>query len=216
MPALGATDPSDLEARARAEQGFSRQLEQPRRVAPHPSLGGSSGYPVWHCEEQLERWDAGEVTDVSERSLFRWSRRLEPYCQTGNRERSHIIGTELLDLVTYITTWPDATLDKMAHRQSGGGSAAAARQWQAARQRRREREGGGGSASVAVAAAEAAQQRRAVGWQAAAERWWWRQHGGGISSAVVASAARWQCRQKQHGSSAVEASSVETASEVRC
>ena len=69
---------------------------------------------VWHCEEQLERWDAGEVTDISERSLFRWSRRLKPYRQTGNRERSQIIGTKLLDLVTYITAWPNATLDKMA------------------------------------------------------------------------------------------------------
>jgi hypothetical protein len=79
MPALGATDPADLEAKACKELGFSRQLEQPWRVAPHPSLGGSSGYPVWHREEQLEIWDAGEVTDVSKRSLFRWSRRLEPY-----------------------------------------------------------------------------------------------------------------------------------------
>jgi hypothetical protein len=85
MRALGGMDPTDLEARARAELGFSRQLEQPRQVAPHPSLGGSSGYSVWHREEQLKRWDAGEVTDVSERSLFHWCRLLEPYRQTGNR-----------------------------------------------------------------------------------------------------------------------------------
>ncbi len=65
MPALGATDPVDLEAWARAGLVFSRQLKQPRQVAPHPSLGGSSGYPVWHHEEQLEKWDAGEVTNVS-------------------------------------------------------------------------------------------------------------------------------------------------------
>ncbi len=65
MPALGATNPADLEARARAELGFFRQLEQPWQVAPHPSLIGSSGYPVWHREEQLERWDAVEVTDIS-------------------------------------------------------------------------------------------------------------------------------------------------------
>ena len=54
MPALGATDPADLEAKARAELGFSRQLEQPRRVAPHPFLGGT-GYPVWYREQQLEK-----------------------------------------------------------------------------------------------------------------------------------------------------------------
>ncbi len=114
MPALGVTDPADLEAKARAELGFSRQLKQSWRVAPHPSLGGSSDYPVWHREEQLEKWNANEVTDGSKRSLFRWTRRLKPHRQTGYMERSRIIGTELLNLVTYITAWPDATLDKMA------------------------------------------------------------------------------------------------------
>ena len=54
MPDLGATDPADLEAKARAELGFSRQLEQPRRVAPHPFLGGN-GYPVWYREQQLDK-----------------------------------------------------------------------------------------------------------------------------------------------------------------
>ena len=112
MPDLGATDPSDLEAKARAELGFSRQLEQPRQVAPHPFLGGT-GYPVWYHEQQLEKWNTSTVTDISESSLFRWSGRLEPYRQTGNRERSQIIGTKLLNLVTYITAWPDATLDEM-------------------------------------------------------------------------------------------------------
>jgi hypothetical protein len=48
MPGLGATDPADLEAQARAELGFSRQLEQTRRVAPSPRFGGSCGYPVWY------------------------------------------------------------------------------------------------------------------------------------------------------------------------
>jgi hypothetical protein len=63
--------------RARAELGFSRQLEQPQRVAPHPFLSGT-GNPVWYREQQLEKWNAGKVTDVSESSLFHWSGRLEP------------------------------------------------------------------------------------------------------------------------------------------
>ena len=46
MPAIGATDPADLEAQARAELGFSRRLE-PRRVAPSHHFGGG-GYPVWY------------------------------------------------------------------------------------------------------------------------------------------------------------------------
>ena len=112
MPDLGATDPADLKAKACAELGFSRHLEHPRQVAPQPFLGGT-GYPVWYREQQLEKWNASKVTELSELSLFRWSGRLEPNRQTGNRERSQIIGTKLLNLVTYITAWPDANLDKM-------------------------------------------------------------------------------------------------------
>ena len=33
---------------------------------------------------------------------------------TSNTERTLIVGVDLLSLVTYITAWPDATLDKMA------------------------------------------------------------------------------------------------------
>jgi hypothetical protein len=40
MPGAGATDPVDLQAHARAQLGLSRELEQARRVTPHPSLGG--------------------------------------------------------------------------------------------------------------------------------------------------------------------------------
>ena len=38
MPAIGGTDPADLETKARAELGFSWQLEQSRRIAPPPVL----------------------------------------------------------------------------------------------------------------------------------------------------------------------------------
>ena len=47
-------------------------------------------------------------------SIYRWAVCLEPYCQTGNAERAQIRGADLLNLVTYITAWPDATLDEMA------------------------------------------------------------------------------------------------------
>jgi hypothetical protein len=53
MPGLGATDPADLEAQARAELGFSRRLEQHRRIMPYPGFGGTGGYPVWYREQQL-------------------------------------------------------------------------------------------------------------------------------------------------------------------
>ena len=102
MPGLGATDPADLEAQARAELGFSRRLEQPRRISPYPGFGGSGsgGYPVWYREQQLQRFNAGEAIDVSRRSIYRWADRLEPIRQTGNRERTTIVGVDLLSLVT--------------------------------------------------------------------------------------------------------------------
>ena len=114
MPALGATDPADLQAQARAELGFSRLLEQPRRTSPHPRNSGSGGYPQWFREQQLQRFNAGEAIDVSLSSIYRWAVRIEPYRQTGNAERTQILGADLLNLAIYITAWPDATIDEMA------------------------------------------------------------------------------------------------------
>jgi hypothetical protein len=114
MPGLGATDPADLEAQAHAELGFSRRLKQPRRILPYPGFGGSSSYPMWYRKQQLQRFNAKEAIDVSWRSIYRWADCLEPFRQSGNRERTTIVGVNLLSLVTYITAWPDATLDEMA------------------------------------------------------------------------------------------------------
>ncbi len=71
---------------------------------------------MWYREQQqqLRRFNAREAIDVSWRSIYRWADRLERFCQTGNRERMTIVGVDLLSLVTYITAWPDAALDKMA------------------------------------------------------------------------------------------------------
>ena len=125
MPGLGATDPANLKAQAHAELGFSRRLKQPRCISPYPGLWGGGGYNVWYHKQQLQRFDAGEAINVSRRSINRWADRLEPFRQqTGNRERTTIIGVDLLNLVTYITAWPDATLDEMAVfiYNEGGGS----------------------------------------------------------------------------------------------
>ncbi len=78
---------------------------------------------MWYCEQQLQRFNAGEAIDVSLASIYRWADCLEPFRQTGNRARARILGVDLLSLVTYITAWPDATLDEMAvfiYNEGGG------------------------------------------------------------------------------------------------
>jgi hypothetical protein len=65
MPAIGATDPTDVVAKAHADSGFSRQLEQPHRILPYPGLGGSGDYALWYRQQQLERFNAGGPIDVS-------------------------------------------------------------------------------------------------------------------------------------------------------
>ena len=38
----------------------------------------------------------------------------DPVCQSGKWPRASIVGVNLLNLVAYITAWPDTTLDEMA------------------------------------------------------------------------------------------------------
>ena len=101
MPGLGATDPADLEAKARAQLGLSRQLQVNRRIPPHPGKGGSPGYPVFYRLMQLDKQHNGEDVDASRRSLGRWDVREIPYCMTGNKQRSQIVGIDLVDLVIF-------------------------------------------------------------------------------------------------------------------
>ena len=70
MPDLGATDPADLEAQARAELGFSRRLKQPQKILPYPGVGGSGSYAVWYREQQLQRFNAREAIDISLASIY--------------------------------------------------------------------------------------------------------------------------------------------------
>jgi len=82
-------------------------------VAPHPCIGGG-GYDAWFCKDQLAKAQAGEVVNVSESSLRRWRERLHPYRQTRNKAREQVVGVNMINLVSFLRAWPEATLDKMA------------------------------------------------------------------------------------------------------
>jgi hypothetical protein len=86
MPGIGATDPADLEAQARAELGFSRRLEQPRRISSYPGLGGGGGYAVWYRKQQLQRFNASEGIDVSLASIYRWADKNWRGCMAGSSD----------------------------------------------------------------------------------------------------------------------------------
>ena len=97
--------------------GLLRQLQllqQTCRVLPHPREGGSSRYPVWFREEQLEKWYAGEATDVSLASLYCWEERLFPHRQTGTPARTTIIWVDMMHLVTFLIAHSSSTMDEMA------------------------------------------------------------------------------------------------------
>jgi hypothetical protein len=51
--------------------------------------------------------------NVSRASICCWLVRIHPYCQTGNKERSQIVGIDLLQLVNFIIANPDPTIDEM-------------------------------------------------------------------------------------------------------
>jgi hypothetical protein len=113
MPGSGATDPTDLQAHARANLGLSRQLEQTRRETPHPFHGGI-GYNTWYRREQLTNAAIRDDVDVSLSSIRRWRERLEPYCATRNKAREKIVGVDLINLVTFLWAWPESQLEEMA------------------------------------------------------------------------------------------------------
>ncbi len=70
MPGIGATDPANLEAQARAELGFLQRLEQPQHISPYSGLGGGSGYDVWYRKQQLQRFNASKAINVSLASIY--------------------------------------------------------------------------------------------------------------------------------------------------
>ena len=112
MHRVGDKDTVDGEAQARREAGLSMELEQTRRVLPHPQKGGNSGYPFWCRAQQLEREQNLQHVDVSAASIRRWEKRIIPFRKTGNRERTMLVGMDQLNLVIFIVAHPDASLDE--------------------------------------------------------------------------------------------------------
>jgi hypothetical protein len=80
----------------------------------YPGLGSSGGYSLWYRQQQLERYNAGGPIDVSKSSINQWAACPEPFFQTGNHPWMGIVVVNLLNLVTFIRAWPNASLVEMA------------------------------------------------------------------------------------------------------
>ena len=107
-------DSADLVAKARAQLGLSRELQQERRIPPDPTRGGAPGHPYHYRIQQLQKAADGEDIDVSDSSIYRWNIRPAPYRITGNSQRSQVVGIDMFNLVFFVITRPDATLEEMA------------------------------------------------------------------------------------------------------
>lgn len=116
-------DPADTRARARRNVGAPRELGQTRARLPHPSRGGSRGYPVWFRQQQLALHAQGLPTTASGASINRWQTRLEPHRMTGNKQSEALVGLDQFILCIYITTFPEAEADEIAAfiYSNGGG-----------------------------------------------------------------------------------------------
>jgi hypothetical protein len=75
-------------------------LDTPHRPT---RFSGCGGYPVWYCKQQLKRFHAGKVIDVSLSFVYQWDLCPEPFCQSGNGPWASIVGVNLLNLITYIS-----------------------------------------------------------------------------------------------------------------
>ena len=81
------------EAARRRRMGENTLRRVPRTVAEHPSVGGSSGYPVSQRIENIALAAEGLPHTASNASIARWENRLYPYRCTGNKEDHKLRGT---------------------------------------------------------------------------------------------------------------------------
>ena len=108
-------DPAVVLARVRAELGLSRQLGEERTMRPPPCNGGSEGYPEFSRLADQDRYQNNVPTTASGRSVRRWNRDgIVQKRKTGNKERSQIVGTDMVNMVTFILAFPTSTCQEIA------------------------------------------------------------------------------------------------------
>jgi hypothetical protein len=114
----------DEVALARRNVGLARQLEEPRGAGdPHPSRGGTRGYPLWMRGQEIVKAANNQQTFASRSSIWRWQIRIEPFRMTGNSDRNTLTGFDQLLLCYFKWLYPEASADECsAYIYNNGGS----------------------------------------------------------------------------------------------
>ena len=108
------SDTADHRANARHKLQLTRELQVGRKSLPHPSIGGTRGYPVWFRQHELNRARDGLPTVAHPISIGRWLERVIPYRMTGNTEKRDLVGEDLILLGILSIVHPQASQDEMA------------------------------------------------------------------------------------------------------
>ena len=114
-------DPANTRAQSRSDRGLEREREQLRTSnPPHPSRGGTRGYPIWQRIRALDSYDinlsyaeAADRIGCSQRSVLRWQSRLSPYRMCGGTSKLHITGADQLLLSICLYIYPEASTDEL-------------------------------------------------------------------------------------------------------
>ncbi|GKZ00788.1 hypothetical protein MPSEU_001030500 [Mayamaea pseudoterrestris] len=108
-------DPADIAARERSAAGLARQLGALRQAPPHPSRGGSTGYPVSQREQELAREQQGLPVAMSRSTMYRYRvNGVNPKRATGNRQREVLVGLSQIALAIILFAHPEASVDQIA------------------------------------------------------------------------------------------------------
>ena len=110
---------SDETVQYQRQHGIKTSTQLPRdgvMDVPHPSKGGSKGYPYHERVRWLEMWstnpDSVPISMIS--SLKRWEKRLIPYRQTGGKREQQMSGHHLYLLVLFKKIFPQASASQCA------------------------------------------------------------------------------------------------------
>ncbi|GKY93367.1 hypothetical protein MPSEU_000304300 [Mayamaea pseudoterrestris] len=114
---MARADPADIAARERSAAGLAPQPKARQQAPPHPSHGGSTGYPVSQREQALARSQQGQClpTAISRSSIDpNRVNGVHPKGAAGISESQVLFGASQFAMAMVLHVYPEATGDEVA------------------------------------------------------------------------------------------------------